>query len=98
MASVLRANKTKMVRLLCAKGYRPTVRGAHFEKVGPKHLSFLLTWMQSEGWHQAYLTAVAGRPYCEVSTADGKKMVLITFADLHDFDMIRKTGDAVCNG
>lgn len=91
---LLAVNKTKLVRLLRSKGYHPTIRGARFEKIGPRHLSFRLTWMQPEGQYQAYLTAVAGRPYCEVSTADGKVTVLVTFADLHDLDMIRKTGDA----
>lgn len=92
MAIVLSANKTKMVHLLCSKGYHPTIRGARFEKIGPSHLSFRLIWMQPEGQYQAYLTAVAGRPYCEVSKPDRKITVLITFADLRDFDMIRKTG------
>lgn len=96
MASLLSANKTKMVRLLYRYGYHPTVRGAQFEKIGPKHLSFRLTWMQPEGRYQAYLTTVAGRPYCEVSICDQKKTVAVTFSDLHDLDMIRKTGNSTC--
>ncbi len=92
MATVLSANKTKMVRLLRSKGYHPTIRGARFERIGPQHLSFRLTWMQPEGQYQAYLTAVGGRPYCEVSTADRKVTVLVTFDDLREYGLIQEKG------
>ena len=89
MATYLRSNKTKMVRLLRDKGYTPTIKRAKFEKAF-RARSFWLTWMESDGMHEALLMTAGGRTYLRVrNLTDGgeDKFIYVPLAELEKYEM-----------
>lgn len=89
MAIYLKSNKTKMVQLLRDKGYTPTIKRAKFEKAF-RARSFWLTWLESDGMHEALLMTAGGRSYLRVRnlTAGGEdKLIHIPLAELEKYQM-----------
>ena len=88
MACYLKANKTKLVRLLQDKGYKPTVKAARFEKAF-RARSYWLTWLESDGMYEALLMTAGGRSYLRVRnlTTGGEKMIHIPLAELEKYDL-----------
>lgn len=88
MACYIKANKTKMVNLIRAKGYHPTVRRAHYEKAF-RARSYWLSWLEGDGLYKALLMAAGGRAYLRVSnqTAGEEKMIHIPIEELRKFQM-----------
>lgn len=76
MALYPHATKASMARLLRSKGYElPKIKDTQFSRL--TH-SFFLRWVDLNGYgHQAYYTAVCGRPYLEVDN----KPVKLTMAN-----------------
>ena len=83
----LKANKTKMVKLLRALGYHPTVKSARYEKLFRRR-SFWLTWMEPSGAHRALLTTAAGRPFISITHWDSEKIINLTQEALEKFDLV----------
>lgn len=85
----LRANKTNMVKLICTKGFTPTVKRAKFEKAF-RARSYWLTWMESNGLHEALLMTSYGRTYLRVKnlTTGDEGMQHIPLAELEKFDLV----------
>ena len=77
------ANKTKLVRLLRAKGYDvPSGRQARFDKHGR---TYALEWMDSEKRRRlAFYSGCAGRPYLSV----GKEWTWLTMAEVIQFELV----------
>lgn len=94
MVYYLKANKTKMVKLLRDKGYKPTIKKAQYEKAF-RARSFWLTWLESDGMYQALLMTAGGRTYLRVRnlTTDDEKMVHIPLAVLKQLDMAEPAGE-----
>lgn len=88
-AKYLRANKTKMVNLIRAKGYRPTIKRARYEKAF-RARSFWLTWLESDGLYEALLMTAGGRTYLRITnkTTDEEKMIHIPLAELVKYDLV----------
>lgn len=87
--TVLKANKTKMVQLLRAKGYKPTIKRAHFEKAF-RARSYWLTWIESDGMHEALLMTAGGRTYLRVrnlTTGAEEEMIHIPLGELEKYNM-----------
>lgn len=83
---VITANKTKMVSLLCGRGYRPTVRSAYFRKLYRRR-SYTLIWKQPAGQYEAYLSAVAGKPVLRITHAGESKCITLTMTELDKYNM-----------
>ena len=88
MACYLKANKTKMVKLIQSKGYKPTIKKAQYEKAF-RARSYWLTWLECDGMYQALLMTAGGRTYLRVRnlTTDDEKMIHIPLAELEKYDM-----------
>ena len=88
MACYLKANKTKMVKLLQDKGYKPSIKKAQYEKAF-RARSYWLTWLECDGMYQALLMTAGGRTYLRVRnlTTDDEKMIHIPLAELEKYDM-----------
>lgn len=88
MACYLKANKTKMVKMLKDKGYKPTIKKAQYEKAF-RARSYWLTWLECDGMYQALLMTAGGRTYLRVRnlTTEDEKMIHIPFAELEKYDM-----------
>lgn len=88
MACYLKANKSKMVRLLRDKGYHPTVKRSLFEKTF-RERSYWLTWLESNSMYLAHLMTAGGRPYLRIAnkTVGGEKMIQITPDELKKYDI-----------
>ena len=88
MACYLKANKTKMVKLIQSKGYKPTIKKAQYEKAF-RARSYWLTWLECAGMYQALLMTAGGRTYLRVRnlTTDDEKMIHIPLAELEKYDM-----------
>lgn len=86
-AKYLRANKTKMVKLLRSLGYHPTVKSARYEKLFRRR-SYWLTWMEPSGAHRALLTTAAGRPFISVTHWDSEKIINLTLETLEKYDLV----------
>lgn len=86
----LKANKTSMVKLLQAKGFKPTVRKAHFEK-GPdrRHRAFWLNWIQDKVLHTALLTTAGGKAFVKVSFGDERdpRFIQLSIAELNLYNL-----------
>lgn len=91
MALYLKANKTKMIKLLCARGYKPTVKRARYEKAF-RSRSFWLTWFESDGLYNALLMTAGGRTYLRVTneTTNVEKMIHVPLDELKKRDMIEE--------
>lgn len=91
MALYLKANKTKMVKLLCDRGYKPTIKRARYEKAF-RSRSFWLTWLESDGLYNALLMTAGGRTYLRVTneTTNVEKMIHIPLDELKKRDMIEE--------
>lgn len=89
MACYLKANKTKMVKLLQNNGYEPTIKRAQYEKAF-RARSYWLTWIQSDGMYQALLMTAGGRTYLRIKnlTEDEEVMIHIPLAELEKYDMV----------
>lgn len=87
--TVLKANKTKMVKLLRDKGYKPTIKRAQFEKAF-RARSYWLTWLESDGMLEALLMTAGGRTYLRIrnlTTGAEDRMIHIPLAELEKYDM-----------
>lgn len=86
MALYPHATKASMARLLRSKGYElPKIKDTQFSRL--TH-SFFLRWVDLNGYgHQAYYTAVCGRPYLEVDN----KPVKLTMAKVTSLGLVRDT-------
>lgn len=83
------ANKTKMVKLLRAKGYDiPSSRQAYFEKLGrADSRTFTLEWLDSEKRRRvAFYSGCAGRPYLSV----GKEWTWLTMAEVIELGLVEE--------
>lgn len=91
MALYLKANKTKMVKLICSKGYKPTVRHARYRKAF-RARSFWLTWLESDGQHEALLMTAGGKCYLRITnkTIGKEKMIHIPLTELQKYGMIEE--------
>lgn len=86
MKYYLTANKTKMVKLLQSKGYKPTVKKSKFEKAF-RMRSFWLSWLEGSGLHRALLMSAGGRPYLRVTNNEEEKMFPLCFEELNKYNM-----------
>lgn len=91
MALYLTSNKTKMVKLLCDKGYKPTIKRARYEKAF-RARSFWLTWLENDRLYEALLMTAGGRTYLRVTnkTENVEKMIHIPLIELKKYDMIEE--------
>lgn len=83
------ANKTKMVKLLRAKGYDiPSSRQACFEKLGRGNTrTFCLEWLDSQKQRRgAFYSGCAGRPYLSV----GKEWTWLTMAEVIELGLVEE--------
>ena len=83
---VITANKTKMVSLLRGRGYRPSVRTAHFSKLYHRR-SYTLIWKEPSGQFDAYLSAVSGKPILRITHAGVSKSITLSIAELDQYNM-----------
>lgn len=80
------ANKTKLVKLLRAKGYDvPSGRQARFDRhIRGNARTFVLEWIDSEKRRRlAFYSGCAGQPYLSV----GKKWTWLTMAEVIQFGL-----------
>lgn len=77
------ANKTKMVKLLRAKGYDvPSIYQAVFERHGH---AFWLSWRDKRNFsHSAYYSGAGGRPVLQVD----KTWLDLTMAEVIQFGLV----------
>ena len=83
------ANKTKLVKLLRAKGYDvPSGRDAFFARQGRgKARTYVLQWMDSKKQMRlAFYSGCAGRPYLSV----GKEWTWLTMAEVIHFGLVEE--------
>lgn len=81
------ANKTKLVKLLRAKGYNvPSVRKACFDKLEwGNSRTYVLDWVDGQRKRQrAFYSGCAGRPYLSV----GEKWIWLTMAEVIQFGLV----------
>ena len=80
------ANKTKMVKLLRAKGYNvPSGRDANFDRSGV--CTYVLEWVDSEKRRRlAFYSVCAGRPFLSV----GKEWTWLTMAEVIQFGLVEE--------
>lgn len=87
MACYITANKTKMVKLLRDKGYKPTVKRARFDKAFRRR-SYWLTWLESDGLYEALLSTAAGKSFLWIRhNREHKAQIHIPLADLQKYEM-----------
>ena len=88
MAVYLKANKTKMVRLLRDKGYKPTVKRARFEKAF-RARTYWLTWLESDGMYEASLGTAGGRAYLRTinMTTGDDNVIHVPLKELEKYEM-----------
>lgn len=84
-----KANKTSLVKLLCRKGYKPTVKRAHFEKAF-RSRSYWLTWIENEFMYKALLMTAGGRTYLRITnqTTGAEDMIHIPLEELKELNML----------
>ena len=83
------ANKTKLVKLLRAKGYDiPSGRQARFNRqVRGNARTFVLEWIDGEKRRRlAFYSGFAGRPYLSV----GKEWIWLTMAEVIQFGLVEE--------
>lgn len=91
MALYLTSNKTKMVKLICSKGYKPTVRRARYEKAF-RARSFWLTWLESDSLYEALIMTAGGKTYLRITneTTGEENMIHIPLTELEKYGMIEE--------
>lgn len=94
MALYLTSNKTKMVKLICSKGYNPTVRRARYKKAF-RARSFWLTWLESDGLYEALLMTAGGKTYLRITNKiiGKEKMIHIPVEELQKYSMTEEIND-----
>lgn len=83
------ANKTKMVKLLRAKGYDvPSVRKACFDKLGRGNSrTYVLDWVDGQKKRQrAFYSGCTGRPYLSV----GEQWTWLTMAEVIELGLVEE--------
>ena len=83
------ANKTKLVKLLRAKGYDvPSGRDARFDRLGRGSArTYVLEWVDSEKRRRlAFYSGCAGRPYLSV----GKEWTWLTMSEVIHFGLVEE--------
>lgn len=84
----LTANKTKLVNLLRANGYHPTVHRAQFSKGAvPKHRSYWLRWLESDGLYTALLSTAGGAAFLRITHGDAQHFIQLSMSELDKFDL-----------
>ena len=81
------ANKTKLVKLLRAKGYDvPSGRDARFGRLGRGRIrTYVLEWVDGEKRRRlAFYSGCGGRPYLSV----GKEWTWLTMAEVIQFGLV----------
>lgn len=84
----LTANKTKLVKLLRANGYHPTVHRAQFEKhTLSRSRSYWLAWLQSDGLYTALLSTAGGAAFLRITHGDAQHFIQLSMSELDKFDL-----------
>lgn len=86
MVYYIKANKTKMVKLLRLHGYKPIVRQAHFEKMFRRR-SYTLIWKEPAGYFEARLFTAGGVSHLRITHDGESKILQISIAVLKQLDM-----------
>lgn len=86
MIYYLKANKTKMVKLLRLFGYHPTVSQARFEKMFRRR-SYTLIWKEPAGFFEARLLTAGGVSHLRITHDGESKMLQVSLAVLKQLDM-----------
>lgn len=91
MALYLKANKTKMANLIQSKGYKPTIRRAHYEKAF-RARSYWLTWLENDHFYEALIMTAGGRTYLRVTdkTTGAEEMIHIPIDELRKYEMLEE--------
>ena len=87
MMYYLKANKTKMVKLLHRFGYKPTVSQARFEKMFRRR-SYTLLWKEPTGVFDARLFTAGGISHLRIAHDGESKMLQVSLTVLMELDMV----------
>lgn len=92
MVYYLKANKTKMVKLLRMHGYRPIVSQARFEKMFRRR-SYTLVWKEPAGFFEARLFTAGGVSHLRITHEGESKLLRVPLSVLRQLDMAEPAGD-----
>ena len=87
MMYYLKANKTKMVKLLRRFGHQPVVSQARFEKMFCRR-SYTLLWKEPSGVFDARLFTAGGVSHLRVAHDGDSKMIQVSLTLLMELDMV----------
>ena len=84
----LKANKSSFVSLLCAHGYKPTVRRSKLQKLF-RARTWWLTWNQPEGEYEASISSAGGKPFMRIKgPKDLDKIITLDIGELEKLGMV----------
>ena len=93
MVYYLKANKTKMVKLLRRFGYHPTVSKARFEKMFRRR-SYTLVWKEPSGFFDARLFTAGCACHLRIAHDSQSTMLQVSLTVLMELDMVEPVKSA----